>query len=73
MLLDVSPGLAGDFDRAILTKLGHPIIVCHGPTAKRLCPLSPDTASTGSFGQNTGSISVPDVTFGPGVGVGSVP
>ena len=38
VLLDVSPGSAGDFDRDILERMGHPVIVCHGP-GDRLCPL----------------------------------
>lgn len=39
VLLDVSPGEAGELDRATLERLGHPVIVCHGPTERELCPL----------------------------------
>lgn len=39
VLLDVSPGEAGELDRAMLERLGHPVIVCHGPADKELCPL----------------------------------
>jgi hypothetical protein len=38
VLLDVSPGAAGEFDRDSLERMGHPVIVCHGP-ADKLCPL----------------------------------
>jgi hypothetical protein len=39
VLLDVSPGDAGEFDRVALERLGHPVVVCHGPSAEALCPL----------------------------------
>jgi hypothetical protein len=39
VLLDVSPGEAGEFDRATLERMGHPVLVCHGPSAEALCPL----------------------------------
>jgi hypothetical protein len=39
VLLDVVPGEAGEFDRAILERLGHPVNVCHGPTVQARCPL----------------------------------
>jgi len=38
VLLDVHPG-AGDFDRDILERMGHPVTVCNGPEIKTLCPL----------------------------------
>jgi hypothetical protein len=38
VLLDVSPGDAGEFDRVALERMGHPVLVCHGP-AEALCPL----------------------------------
>lgn len=38
ILLDVSPGEAGEFDRDMLERLGHPVLVCHGPS-NGLCPL----------------------------------
>jgi len=37
ILLDVTDG-EGEFDRSILERLGHPVLMCHGPEAK-LCPL----------------------------------
>jgi hypothetical protein len=39
VLLDVSPGDAGEFDRASLERMGHPVLVCHGPSAEASCPL----------------------------------
>jgi hypothetical protein len=39
VLLDVSPGEAGEFDRVALERLGHPVVVCHGPSAEAACPL----------------------------------
>lgn len=39
VLLDVEPGEEGEFDRSILERMGHPVIVCHGPEVKHLCPL----------------------------------
>ena len=38
VLLDAEPG-AGDFDRDILERMGHPVTVCNGPEIKTLCPL----------------------------------
>ena len=38
VLLDVI-GDRGEFDRSILEKLGHPVIVCDGPDVGALCPL----------------------------------
>ena len=39
VLLDVPPGYAGEFDRATLERMGHPVHVCHGPPSDTLCPL----------------------------------
>ena len=39
VLLAVSPGDDGEFDRATLERMGHPVLVCHGPAAEELCPL----------------------------------
>jgi hypothetical protein len=39
VLLDVSPGDDGEFDRATLERMGHPVLVCHGPAAEAVCPL----------------------------------
>lgn len=37
VLLDVGSG--GEFDRDLLERLGHPVMVCHGPEHGELCPL----------------------------------
>jgi hypothetical protein len=39
VLLDVSPGDAGEFDRATLERMGHPVRVCRGPSTEALYPL----------------------------------
>lgn len=39
VLLDVPPGAAGEFDRAMLERMGHPVHVCHGPPRDASCPL----------------------------------
>jgi hypothetical protein len=39
VLLDVPPGDAGEFDRATLERMGHPVLVCHGPSTEAPCPL----------------------------------
>lgn len=38
VILDVTPGDAR-FDREFLERLGHPVIVCHGPHERELCPI----------------------------------
>jgi hypothetical protein len=38
ILLDVSAG-APSFDEEMLRRLGHPVMVCHGPEHATLCPL----------------------------------
>ena len=38
VLLDVPPGAAGEFDREMLERFGHPTVVCHGP-GDGVCPL----------------------------------
>lgn len=38
VLLDVLVDDA-EFDRSILERMGHPVIVCSGPDIKKLCPL----------------------------------
>ena len=38
VLLDVL-GDDAEFDRSILERLGHEVIVCNGPDVKTLCPL----------------------------------
>jgi hypothetical protein len=37
LILDVTPA-DGDYDRDFLERLGHPVLVCHGPDS-RPCPL----------------------------------
>jgi hypothetical protein len=39
VLLDVPPGVDGEFDRAALERIGHPVRVCHGPPPGTVCPL----------------------------------
>jgi hypothetical protein len=39
VLLDVPPGAAGEFDRAALERMGHPVRLCHGPSEDTMCPL----------------------------------
>jgi hypothetical protein len=39
ILLDIPPGVEADFDLDILQRLGHPVVVCHGPGSEVLCPL----------------------------------
>ena len=38
ILLDVSASEAGEFDRDMLERMGHPVLVCHGP-GQETCPL----------------------------------
>jgi len=38
VLLDVGPGLSGEFDASFLERNGHPVLVCRGP-AVGPCPL----------------------------------
>ena len=39
ILLDVSPGSGAEFDRSFLERTGHPVVVCHGPEPRSVCPL----------------------------------
>ncbi len=39
ILIDVSPGSEGEFDRSFLERTGHNVVVCHGPGHDELCPL----------------------------------
>ena len=39
ILLDVTPGSDGEFDRSFLERNGHDVVVCHGPGGGELCPL----------------------------------
>ncbi len=38
ILIDVSPGRDAEFDRSFLERVGHPVVVCHGPGSQP-CPL----------------------------------
>jgi len=38
VILDVTPS-DGDFDKDFLEKLGHPVLVCHGPEMGHVCPI----------------------------------
>jgi hypothetical protein len=39
ILIDVTPGPAADFDRSFLARVGHDVVVCHGPGHDDVCPL----------------------------------
>jgi hypothetical protein len=39
ILVDVAPGDDATFDRDILERMGHRVVVCHGPSHGTLCPL----------------------------------
>jgi hypothetical protein len=39
ILVDVPAGAAANFDRSFLERNGHPVVMCHGPDNKTLCPL----------------------------------
>jgi hypothetical protein len=39
ILVDVSPGADGTFTTSFLGKVGHPVLVCHGPHEGEVCPL----------------------------------
>jgi hypothetical protein len=41
LILDVTP-FEGEFDRSFLERLGHPVLVCHGPAMGHLCPILKD-------------------------------
>lgn len=41
LILDATAADA-DFDRDFLEKLGHPVLVCHGPEMGHLCPILKD-------------------------------
>ena len=38
ILLDIPPGVHGEFDVSFLERTGHPVVICHGP-GDRVCPL----------------------------------
>lgn len=39
ILIDVSTGAAGEFDRSFVERTGHEVLVCHGPEHRGVCPL----------------------------------
>lgn len=39
ILIDVTPGAHGEFDRSFFERLGHEVLVCHGPSEGHRCPL----------------------------------
>ncbi len=39
ILVDVAGGAAATFDQSFLERNGHPVVMCHGPDNKTLCPL----------------------------------
>ena len=39
ILIDVPPGVGGEFDRSFLERTGHEVALCHGPEDGALCPL----------------------------------
>jgi hypothetical protein len=39
ILIDVTPGSEGEFDRSFLERTGHNVVMCHGPGHDALCPL----------------------------------
>ncbi len=41
IILDVTPGDA-TLDVEFLQRLGHPVLVCHGPHERQLCPILKD-------------------------------
>lgn len=44
LILDVTPA-DGEYDRSFLEKLGHPVLVCHGPEEGHICPILKDGCS----------------------------
>lgn len=39
ILIDVTPGSGADFDSSFLQRIGHQVLVCHGPDHGTLCPI----------------------------------
>ena len=39
ILIDVTPGPDGEFDQSFLERVGHEVLVCHGPDEGHLCPV----------------------------------
>jgi hypothetical protein len=39
ILIDVSPGADGEYDRSFLERQGHEVLMCHGPGHDETCPL----------------------------------
>jgi hypothetical protein len=39
ILIDITPGADGEFDRSFFERTGHEVVVCHGPDDGSVCPL----------------------------------
>ena len=39
ILIDVSAGTDSSFERSLLDRLGHPVLLCHGPAESGDCPI----------------------------------
>jgi hypothetical protein len=39
VLLDVTPGAGEAFETSFLERIGHPVMVCHGPPTHMKCPI----------------------------------
>ena len=39
ILIDITPGGGGEFDRSFLERNGHDVMLCHGPQDGTTCPL----------------------------------
>lgn len=55
ILLDVPEG-GGQFERELLERFGHEVIVCHGPEQKQLCPILAKDGSCPLFEQAHGIV-----------------
>ena len=39
ILVDIGIEDSGEFETSFLEKVGHPVVICHGPSDRSLCPL----------------------------------
>ena len=39
VLVDVGADESADFETSFLEDIGHPVVLCHGPSERALCPL----------------------------------
>jgi hypothetical protein len=46
ILIDITPGSSGEFDRSFLERNGHKVLLCHGPDEGTICPLLDGTGCT---------------------------